>query len=350
MNKPDIRNLSEAELANIFVEHLQEPKYRLKQLQEWLWKKHLASFEEMSNVSKKVIAYLQEHYQIHHPSNHVTQKSSDGTLKLAFKLADENLVEGVVIPSEKRMTACVSSQVGCSLACAFCATGFLKRMRNLTAAEIYDQVFLLNEEAIKYHNQPLKNIVYMGMGEPLLNYDEVMKSIDMISSPQGMNLSARRITLSTSGVARNIMRMADDNAKVGLALSLHAASNEKREKIMDINKSNPIEKVMEALQYFYRKTGNKVTFEYILFDNFNDTEEDIKLLGKLCAQVPAFVNIIEYNPVDGVSFNKATPQKFEWFSKQLINKGIQVRVRRSRGKDIDAACGQLANKNTLSCT
>jgi 23S rRNA (adenine2503-C2)-methyltransferase len=273
------------------------------------------------------------------------QKSKDGTVKIGMKLQDDRLIEGVMIPDEDRNTACVSSQVGCSLACTFCATGFLKRERNLEAGEIYDQVILLNRYALEQSNRPLTNIVYMGMGEPLLNYDNVMQSIKLITSPEGLGMAQKRITVSTSGIVRGIKRIADEGMKFNLALSLHAATNEKRNKIMDINQSNPLEEVMEALNYFYEKTGNKITFEYILFDHFNDSEEDAHHLMEWCDQVPAFVNLIEYNNVEGVTLRRAKSDRRDAFVDYLREHDVNVAVRRSRGKDIDAACGQLANKN-----
>ena len=272
-------------------------------------------------------------------------QASTRTVKIGMKLQDDRLIEGVMIPDEDRNTACVSSQVGCSLACTFCATGFLKRERNLEAGEIYDQVILLNRYALEQSNRPLTNIVYMGMGEPLLNYDNVMQSIKLITSPEGLGMAQKRITVSTSGIVRGIKRIADEGMKFNLALSLHAATNEKRNKIMDINQSNPLEEVMEALNYFYEKTGNKITFEYILFDHFNDSEEDAHHLMEWCDQVPAFVNLIEYNNVEGVTLHRAKSDRRDAFVDYLREHDINVAVRRSRGKDIDAACGQLANKN-----
>jgi 23S rRNA (adenine2503-C2)-methyltransferase len=322
-----------------------EPKFRAKQVYEWLWKKSARSFDEMTSLSKDLRTKLKEQYLLLPVSEHVVQKSKDGTVKLGMSLHDHRLIEGVMIPDEDRNTACVSSQVGCSLSCTFCATGFLKRERNLEAGEIYDQVVLLNKHAIEFSQKPLTNIVYMGMGEPLLNYDNVMKSIRIITSPEGLNVAQKRITVSTSGIAKGIKRLTDEGMKFNLALSLHAATNEKRDKIMDINHSNNLETLTEALRYFYDKTGNKVTFEYILFDQFNDSSEDADNLIELYHKVPAFINIIEYNQVEGVTFKKAKSEKRNEFVGYLRNKGVNVAVRRSRGKDIDAACGQLANKN-----
>lgn len=340
----DIRSLSLEELIGAF-EKLNEPKFRAKQVYEWLWAKSARSFDEMTNLSKPLRTKLAERFSFQPVTETITQKSKDGTVKLGMKLHDSRLVEGVMIPDEDRNTACVSSQVGCSLSCNFCATGFLKRERNLDAAEIYDQVVLLNKYALEHSSRPLTNIVYMGMGEPLLNYDNVMKSIRIITSPEGLNMAQKRITVSTSGIAKGIKRLTDEGMKFNLALSLHAATNEKRDQIMDINRSNNIEVVFEALNYFHEKTGNKVTFEYILFDNFNDSIEDADNLIKLYHQVPAFINLIEYNNVVGVTLRKAKREKRDAFVRHLKNKGVSVAVRRSRGKDIDAACGQLANKN-----
>jgi 23S rRNA (adenine2503-C2)-methyltransferase len=342
--RKDIRKFDLVEMTAAIAE-MGEPKFRAKQVYEWLWKKSAISFDEMTNLSKELRTKLQQDFLIAPVQETIVQKSKDGTVKLGMKLQDDRLIEGVMIPDEDRNTACVSSQVGCSLACTFCATGFLKRERNLEAGEIYDQVILLNRYALEQSNRPLTNIVYMGMGEPLLNYDNVMQSIKLITSPEGLGMAQKRITVSTSGIVRGIKRIADEGMKFNLALSLHAATNEKRNKIMDINQSNPLEEVMEALNYFYEKTGNKITFEYILFDHFNDSEEDAHHLMEWCDQVPAFVNLIEYNNVEGVTLRRAKSDRRDAFVNYLREHDVNVAVRRSRGKDIDAACGQLANKN-----
>jgi 23S rRNA (adenine2503-C2)-methyltransferase len=342
--KPDIRKYSTEELVTEF-EKLGQPKFRAKQVYEWLWQKSARSFTEMTSLSKDLREKLNEQYAILPVTENIVQKSNDGTVKVGMRLHDNFLVEGVMIPDDDRSTACVSSQVGCSLECTFCATGFLKRERNLEASEIYDQVVLLNQHAIAHSGNPLTNIVYMGMGEPLLNYNNVMKSIRIITSPDGLGMAQKRITVSTSGVARGITRIADEGMRFNLALSLHAATNEKRDKIMDINRSNNLEELVTALQYFHQKTGNKITFEYILFDGFNDSKEDANNLISLYEQVPAFINIIEYNNVEGVTLKRAKSERRDLFTNYLRSKGVNVAVRRSRGKDIDAACGQLANKN-----
>ena len=273
------------------------------------------------------------------------QKSSDRTIKSAFKLYDGSVVEGVLIPTTNRMTACVSSQIGCSLTCKFCATGKLKLLRNLDPGEIYDQVVAIKRQSEENYGIPLSNIVYMGMGEPLLNYKNVLRSIEMITSPEGLGMSPQRITVSTAGISKMIKQLADDQVKFNLALSLHAANDEKRSQIMPINESNTLESLAEALLYFYEKTGTRPTLEYILFDGFNDSLQDAAELEAFSRKVPVKINIIEYNPIDEGEFRKATDDSLNRFTSRLESHGIIVNVRRSRGKDIDAACGQLANKN-----
>lgn len=321
-----------------------EPKFRAAQIHDWIWKKHASSIDEMSNLSKSLREKLAEAYFIPKVSIEHSQFSNDGTIKSRLQLHDQRIIEGVIIPTEKRMTACVSSQVGCSLSCKFCATGYLKRMRNLEFDEIVDEVTLLNAQAEKNFGRHLSNIVFMGMGEPLLNYKNVMKAIERITAPDGLGMSPRRITVSTAGVAKMIKQLGDDEVKFKLALSLHAANDKKRNEIMPINESNDLQSLIEALNYFYQKTGNEITFEYILFKDFNDSIKDADELVKIYRQVPAdLVNIIEYNPIDEVSFSKPDEDVTDKFMAYLTSKRVNARLRRSRGKDIDAACGQLAN-------
>ena len=341
--KTDIRNLEKEALIESLVS-LGESAFRGKQIYEWLWKKSALSFDEMTSLSKPLREKLNLHFEINPVTNHRIQVSNDGTIKIGFITQDLKSIEGVLIPSDDRFTACISSQVGCTLSCAFCATGFLKRDRNLSMQEIYDQVVLLNKQALQHFHKPLTNIVYMGMGEPLLNYDNVVASIRKINDPEGLGIGAKRITVSTSGIVRGIHKLADEGLNINLALSLHAANNEKRNEIMDINKSNPIEELIPAMNYFFEKTGNRITFEYILFDKFNDTIEDAKELGALCKKVHCFVNLIEYNKVDGVIYYKSKNENRDLFFNYLREHGVNSVIRRSRGKDIDAACGQLANK------
>lgn len=302
----------------------------------------------MSNISKKLRNYLEENFTIHAVQIHELQVSMDQTIKCAMKLHDNYVVESVLIPHSERMTACISSQVGCSLTCKFCATGKLKRMRNLNADEIYDQVVLVKKTAEEKYRAPLTNIVYMGMGEPLLNYAEVIRSVEKITSPQGLGMSPKRITVSTAGVAKMIKKLGDDGVKFNLALSLHAANDEKRNNIMPINETNTLDNLADALIYFTKKTGTRPTFEYIAFKDFNDSAADAEELVQFCKRVKGKVNIIEYNPVDGGEFKQTTAARLRAFTDHLASKGIICNVRRSRGKDIDAACGQLANKNKLA--
>jgi 23S rRNA (adenine2503-C2)-methyltransferase len=347
MDKKDIRLLSKEELTTLVV-GWGEKSFRAKQIWEWLWVKSAHSFGEMSNLSKNLREHLDEELAILPISTDRSQQSNDGTIKSAFKLYDEELIEGVLIPADDRMTACVSSQVGCSLSCKFCATGYMDRKRNLDPGEIYDQVVAIDRQAKEHYQVPLTNIVFMGMGEPLLNYQNVLKGIDRITSEDGLHMSPRRITLSTAGIAKMIKKLADDEVKFNLALSLHAANDQKRNQIMPINETNSLEALTEALQYFYQKTKNRITFEYIVFYDFNDSIEDARELWAFAKKVPSKINIIEYNPIREASFKNTEADRLDQFAAFLEKKGLIVNVRRSRGKDIDAACGQLANKSKQS--
>ena len=340
--KTDIRGLSFEELKKAFSESGEKP-YRASQLYEWLWQKSATTFEEMSNIPKSTREWLAQNYRILPVTIKQTQTSTDKTIKLALELHDGHLVEGVLIPTKSRMTACISSQVGCSLSCKFCATGFMERERNLDAGEIYDQVALINTLSEKTYGKPLTNIVYMGMGEPLLNYQNMMQSVSHITGEKGLNMSPKRITVSTAGIGKMICKLADDGVKFNLALSLHAANDEKRSQIMPINETNDLDTLQEALNYFYHNTRNKVTLEYILLNKFNDSLDDAKELLKFARKVPCKINIIEYNPVARSGFTRSLDHMTRDFSTYLENNGVVVNVRRSRGKDIKAACGQLAN-------
>ncbi len=345
MIKQDIRKLSFEEIRQILTD-MGEPAFRAKQIYEWLWQKSAHTFDAMTNLSKDLRIKLSAKFEILPIFTDKVQKSSDGTIKSRFILHDGHKIESVLIPvpDDDRYTVCVSTQVGCSLTCKFCATGQMKRVRNLDGAEIYDQYVLVNQQCMEIYGHPLTNVVYMGMGEPLLAYTSTLDSIAMLTEPFGLNISPKRITVSTAGIAKMIRKLADDDTKVNLALSLHAADDTKRNEIMPINEQNNLEILMESLAYFYEKTGNKISYEYIAFQNFNDSIEDAKNLVKLCKSFPVKVNIIEYNPIDGSSYLKADEDKINLFARHLRNHDIIVTVRRSRGKDIDAACGQLANK------
>ncbi|MEP6260207.1 MAG: 23S rRNA (adenine(2503)-C(2))-methyltransferase RlmN [Gillisia sp.] len=343
--KKDIRALTKQQLQEFFVSQ-GDKSFRGSQVYEWLWSKSAHSFEAMTNVSKQTRQMLADNFVINHIRVDQMQRSSDGTIKNAVKLHDNLTVESVLIPTPKRTTACVSSQVGCSLDCKFCATATLKRMRNLNPDEIYDQVVAIDNESRLYFDKPLTNIVFMGMGEPLMNYNNVMKAVEKITSKEGLGMSPKRITISTSGVPKMIKKLADDEAKIKLAVSLHSAIDEVRTTIMPFNENFPLNDLREALEYWYAKTKSRITYEYIVWEGINDKPKDAEALVKFCKYVPCKVNLIEYNPIDDGVFQQASSQATQMYQRMLEQNNITVTVRRSRGKDIDAACGQLANKSS----
>ena len=343
IDKKDIRALSKEQLRDFFVAN-DDKAFRGNQVYEWLWSKGAHSFEDMTNVSKGTRTMLETHFVINHIKVDTMQRSEDGTVKNAVRLHDGLVVESVLIPTNTRTTACVSSQVGCSLDCNFCATARLKRMRNLEPAEIYDQVIAIDKESRLYYNHPLSNIVFMGMGEPLMNYNNVLKAIEMITSPEGLGMSPKRIMVSTSGVPKMIKKLADDDVKFKLAVSLHSAIDEIRSRIMPFSANFPLVDLRESLEYWYRKTKSKISYEYVVWKDINDNKASIDALVKFCKYVPCKVNLIEYNPIDDGEFQQASEESINAYIKALEASGIVVKVRRSRGKDIDAACGQLANK------
>lgn len=341
--KKDIRSLSLPQLEELFLS-IGEKAFRAKQTYEWIWKRAVTSFEAMSNLSLATREQLSESYEFRPVTIATKQVSSDGTIKCGFRLFDGNLIEGVLIPADDRMTACVSSQVGCSLTCKFCATGYMTRKRNLEPSEIYDQVVLIRQLAEEHYQTPLSNIVFMGMGEPLLNYANVIQGIDHICSPQGLNMSSKRITVSTAGIAKMIEKLGNEQVKFNLALSLHAADDVKRNEIMPINESNNLDVLAKSLNHFYQQTGNKITLEYIVFQGVNDELEDAKSLLKFAKKFPCKINIIEYNPIQEADYRNAKEDKLIAFKNYIEKNDIVINIRRSRGKDIDAACGQLAIK------
>jgi len=341
--KKDIRNISQEDLEQFFSENNLQ-KFRIKQLNEWLWKKGATAFDEMTSLSKDLRELLKNTFELKSADIDQEFVSSDGTIKYSMKLHDNKLIEGVLIPSKKRVTACISSQIGCSLACTFCATGTLKLSRNLTHGEIFDQVYKLNQESEKNYGRSLTNIVFMGMGEPLLNYNALLKAIEKITSEKGLGISPRRITVSTAGLSKQIIKLADDGVRFNLAISLHSAVDEIRSEIMPLNDSINLETLRESIRYFYEKTNNRVTYEYILFKGINDDLDAARRLAAFCRISPCKVNLIEYNTVDGMDFEKSTQENTEGFIEFLEHRNIIVHLRRSKGKDIDAACGQLVNK------
>ncbi|HMX39269.1 MAG TPA: 23S rRNA (adenine(2503)-C(2))-methyltransferase RlmN [Saprospiraceae bacterium] len=345
----DIRTLDLAALERVLADW-GEPRFRARQLYEWLWAKSATHFEAMTNLSKELRQRLSEQYVLQPLMPDKVQHSADGTIKSRWLTHDGHRIESVLIPvpEDERYTVCVSTQVGCSLTCKFCATGRMGRARNLSAAEIYDQVVLVNRQSLDTFGKPLTNVVYMGMGEPLLTYANTLESIRRLTSPEphGLGMSTRRITVSTAGIAKMIRKLAEDGYRSNLALSLHAADDAKRNEIMPINETNHLQALMESLEYFYRLTKNRISYEYIAFEGFNDGPDDAARLVQLCRRrFPVRVNIIEYNPIDGAPFTKTGEQRLNEFAAHLARERVTVTVRRSRGRDIDAACGQLANKD-----
>ena len=342
-NKNDIRSLTLDELTSFFQKN-SLPSYKAKQVYEWLWKKSCLSFDEMTNISLETRKLLKNKFVINHINIDRFQKSNDGTIKNAIALFDDLFVESVLIPTKNRTTACVSSQVGCSLDCEFCATSKMDRIRNLNPDEIYDQVATINSQSLNYYGKPLSNIVFMGMGEPLLNYNNVIEGIKKITSKTGLGMSPKRITVSTSGISKMIIKMADDNVKFNLAVSLHSAIEKTRNEIMPFTKKFPLNDLKQAIKHWYSKTKKIVTYEYIVWDNINDDDEHINALVDFCKFSPSKVNLIEYNSTENSLFNSASDNIIDRYIDALEKNKIPVTIRKSRGKDIDAACGQLANK------
>ncbi len=352
MEKINLKGFSLKELQD-FVESLGEKSYRAGQIFSWLYGKRAGSFDEMTDISRKFRAVLQEMASIE--NLHIVARQSsptDGTTKFLFELNDGLKIESVLIPPEKdspavekRLTLCVSTQVGCPLDCKFCATGTMGFFRNLTAGEILDQVI----QAQNHSSRRITNLVYMGMGEPMLNYENVMKSVEIINYDRSLNIGARHITISTAGHADKIRQMADENRKVKLALSLHLLDDEKRTMLMPITKKFSVDALLDALEYYYTKTRRRPTFEYILFDGFNDTEEDIQRLIKASKRIPCKVNIIPFHSIDfthpsgfAATLRPTPRRRREEFVEKLRRANLTVMVRSSAGEDINAACGQLA--------
>ena len=343
-DKTDIRSLTRDQLRQTLVD-LNERPFRGDQIYQWLWAKSVKDFDQMTNLSEALRNKLKDQFTIPFIEMSQWQKSNDLTIKYAVSLHDKNIVECVLIPTDTRITACISSQVGCSLDCTFCATASLKRMRNLNPYEIYDQVVLIRDQSQKQYQRPLTNIVFMGMGEPLLNYNHVMEAIDKITNQQGLGISAKRITVSTSGVPKMIKRLAEEKSKIHLAVSLHSAIEETRNHIMPFSINFPLIDLKRSLTYWYQKTKRKITFEYIVWQGINDREKDIEALVNFCKSIPSKVNIIEYNPIQAIQYRQAEQSCIKAYIDQLKASKIAVSIRYSRGKDIDAACGQLANRN-----
>lgn len=343
---PDIKELKFSEIEQFIIQS-DEKKFRAKQIYEWIWKKNATSFAEMTNLPEKLRNILAKNFSFR-PIKITYQVKShiDNSSKFAFATYDNFYIEGVLIPSSngKRVTACISTQIGCPLKCKFCATGTMGLTRNLTAAEIYEQIFLLNQQSEKLYGRKLTNIVVMGMGEPLLNYENLMRAIDFVTTDKGLAMSPDRITVSTAGLVKELKRLSDDKPKFNLAISLHSAINENRSEIMPVNKSNPIPELIDALKYFHNKTGKRITFEYLLIDGVTDTQKHAKALAEFCKNFPSKINLIEFNPVAHIDYKKSKAENTKKFFDFLKSKNLVVTLRKSKGQDIDAACGQLALK------
>ena len=342
-NKTDIRNLSEKEIDKIVIES-GEKAFRASQIKEWIYKRGAQRFDIMSNISKSFRDKLQEKYCFL-PSEIVNeQQSSDKTLKAVFRLHDSKYIEGVLIPSSDRVTACISTQVGCAMDCKFCATGKMGFIRNLSTGEILDQVFLLNRRSEELFGRALSNIVVMGMGEPLLNLDALAHAIRIITAPKYMGMSPKRITVSSVGIPKMIMKFADLNLKVHFSVSLHSAIDETRSAMMPVNRRNNLTELRDSIKYFHEKTNERITYEYILFDGINDSLKDATALAEFCKISPCKINIIEYNSTANDRFRRCRKEKTDAFVEFLEKRNLIINIRRSRGKDIDAACGQLAGR------
>ena len=338
----DIREITSEELC-AFLKENGEGAFRAKQIEKWLWKKHGHSFDAMSDLSLHLREKLKKHFTFKTTSIFQELQSKDKTVKFVFAFHDKAKVEGVLIPSRERVTACISSQVGCPLACRFCATGTMGFVRNLHFSEIIDQFALMNEKAKEYFGTTISNIVYMGMGEPLLNYDNVMASIDLLTSAKGQEMSPSRITLSTVGIVKGIRQLTDDGFKAGLAVSLHTTNELVRREIMPVTNTNSLSELQSALQYFVQKTDSRITFEYTMLRGVNDTLLDAEHLAKYCRAFPVKINIIEYNAVDS-TFKGSSRENIEKFVQFLESKNMIINIRKSKGEDISAACGQLVRK------
>ncbi|HET6567198.1 MAG TPA: 23S rRNA (adenine(2503)-C(2))-methyltransferase RlmN [Rhodothermales bacterium] len=349
--KVDLKALDRAGLEH-FARGLGQPAYRGRQLFKWLFGKGATSFEEMTDLPLAFREALAEAAEIETIRPDVLQTARDGTIKGLFTLPSGRKIEAVLIPDfdedgdPRRLTVCVSSQVGCAMACSFCATGQMGFQQNLTAGEIFDQIWQMNTLSEERYGGRISNVVFMGMGEPLLNYDNLLRAIGVITDAEGFGLSPKRITVSTVGLARRIKQLADEGTKFNLAVSLHAPTDEKRSSIMPVNRAaaTDLAALKEAIRYYARKTGRGVTYEYCMFHGFNDAEEDARRLAEVAGWAPSKVNLIMYNPVAGLGFERTPEERLDRFIRVLVSRGVRVTVRRSRGQDIDAACGQLAAK------
>ncbi len=345
-----MKDLKELELNEIsdYLLSINEKPFRAKQIYKWLWNKNVSSIDQMTDISIETREKIKENF-ILNPIKiiHSAESKKDGSIKYAFSTFDNLIIEGVIIPDKDRATACISTQVGCPLKCSFCATGKMGFSRNLSTSEIYEQVFLLNEKSTEKFGHKLSNIVMMGMGEPLLNLKNTLKAVDFVTNNYGLAMSPDRITISTVGIVKQLIELSDFKPKFNLAISLHSAINSKRSKIMPVNLSNPLPELINALKYYYKKTEKRISFEYLMLGGFNDSLDDAKALAEFCKNFPSKINLIEYNATPSSQFKKSTQKEVYTFTEFLKSKNLIVTIRRSKGTDIDAACGQLASKMKL---
>lgn len=338
-----MKGMTLPELEN-FVAGLGWEKYRARQIFKWLYNKQVDDFSKMSDIPKDYREKLSEVADINELKLSTFEKSNcDGTIKFLFELKDGEKIESVLIPDDSRLTLCVSTQVGCPIDCKFCATGAMGFKRNLTAGEIVDQVI----QSQRFSERRITNIVFMGMGEPLLNLKNLLKAIDIITSDDGIRIGSRKITISTVGLPDKIKELADAGRKVKLAISLHTLNEDLRKKLIPIANRYPIQSIIEAVKYYYNKIGLRITYEYILFEGLNDTDEDVKKLVELAKIVPCKINILKFHPVDFIRkdpiLKKLKPSKrLEEFAQRLRENNLTVFIRSNAGEDIKAACGQLA--------
>ncbi|MEO0088147.1 MAG: 23S rRNA (adenine(2503)-C(2))-methyltransferase RlmN [candidate division WOR-3 bacterium] len=336
----NIKSFTIRELKEL-VKNFNWEEYNAYQIFQWLWQKKVNDFSLMTNLSKSKREYLKNNFVISELKILATKKAKDGTEKFLFELSDSNKIEAVFIPEEKRRTICVSSQVGCPLKCLLCNSGKIPFKRNLYFYEICDQILMIE----KILNIKPTNIVFMGIGEPLLNLEEVLKAIQIINSPIGFGISARKITISTAGIVEGIYRLAEIKKKIKLAISLNATKDEIREYLMPINKKYPISEILKACEYYWQKKRERITFEYVLIKDINDDEEDAYRLKKMLRKIPCKINLIPFNPFPEVSFQPSSLKRIEKFMKILAEANYTVTLRKSRGQEILAGCGQLAYQN-----
>lgn len=335
-------NIKDFTLAEL-TEYLKEsgiPGYRAKQIFTWIYEKNVSDWAEMTNLPSELRHKLGEQLSLGCLAVVEEDGSADGMVKYLFELADKKTVESVYLPEGDRHTVCFSTQVGCPMGCSFCATGQNGLLRNLTAGEIIDQI----QRIAKFSGHIITNLVAMGQGEPLLNYDQLLKAIRILNDPAGLKLGARRITISTCGIVPGILKLIDEKIQVNLAVSLHAPNDKLREKLMPVNRSYPLKDLLEACKTYIRQTGRRITFEYTLIRGVNDREEDLEQLIALLKGMLCHVNLIPFNPVPGSEWVRSNPRQIQWFLAELNRAQIEATVRKERGSAVSAACGQLQGK------